>query len=647
MQQLLTENLWLALIAALLLGMLIMWLLEMFILRRSIKVDLANQEAELKKRDTDLQNVQNELGQSNAALRAKGDELQNALNARTASDKTIAELKTQLARSNTDVDAALKTRQQLEATLNARTGELAELRTKYTTLAGEQDQTRASLTSTQAELQDTRAHQRGAVAEVAKLTAAAAATAAVVKNLESSKSALIAQIEALNGELTNARAALDDGNVARVQLEKDLDGTRAEAQNAASMLEASHATRARLEAQIGDADLRIGDLEGQVSDLESKNSALDADVAKLTAGALAAAAVIKGLEDDKSSLTAQHAQLQGEFESLARAKALDDAQLAELKLQLSQVNNALGITTRDKETYQQTLAARVTELGEAQTQLVQAKQDNSSLLTDIAKFTARAATAAALVQGLEGNKRDLNAQVEQLRTELDAERAHTQSLQAAQAEAQSALMEPTETHASQAASENAEMELSASNGDGGEPELALMQETLAVAALTQAAQKEDGTEPYASVCPQDLSVIRGIGVEFEDRLYRAGIGTYWEISQCSDDELAAILELDEVQRMSVNLAAIRGQALELARETGTQKRSWKGGVPDDFDMLVGIGRVYEGRLYEAGICTFEALSQTSLEELARICHAPQLNQNHYQSWIDQARALVEARRKGL
>jgi predicted flap endonuclease-1-like 5' DNA nuclease len=64
-------------------------------------------------------------------------------------------------------------------------------------------------------------------------------------------------------------------------------------------------------------------------------------------------------------------------------------------------------------------------------------------------------------------------------------------------------------------------------------------------------------------------------------------------------------------------------------------------------MLIGIGRVYEGRLYEAGICTFETLAKCSVEQLAEVCRAPHYSQTHYQSWIDQARVLVEARRKGI
>jgi len=601
MEQLMTQAPWLVILAALLLGMLIMWLLELFFLRRNLKSELANLDASLKQRDADLQSARSSLEQTEAALNGKTADLTSALNGRAAAETQIADLKTQLSKNSADLDATRQARQQLETTLNTRAAEAADLRAKLNTLSGERDELRANFNNAQSELDTTRAQQRGSLAEIAKLTAAAAATAAVVKGLETSKTDLTAQIATLNGELSTARSDAD-------YLRARLDQTEAERVKLDNSLVAAGAAKETLEITLADTTQRANDLdgiktalEGQVGQLQDKTAALDDDIAKLTAGALAAAQVIKLLEGDKTALTAEKSQLQGEFDALQKAKALDDAELAESKLQLSHVNTALGITMRDKETYQQTLAERVTELGEAQTQLTRAKQDNNNLLADIAKFTARAAAATALAQGLEDRKRDLSAQVEQLRGELDAERAKGATLTASVAAA---------------------------------PEAESQAQTLAA---LQAA--DDAAEPLEAACPQDLSAVRGIGAEFEQRLYDAGIGTYWDLAQRSESELAAILNLGDLQATGVNVAALRGDALRLARETKTQKRTWKGGAPDDFDRISGIGRVYEGRLYEAGICTYAALAQCSVEQLAAICRAPQFNANHFQNWIDQARAL--------
>ncbi|MCG3142059.1 MAG: Chromosome partition protein Smc [Anaerolineae bacterium] len=602
MEQLMTQAPWLVILAALLLGMLIMWLLELFFLRRNLKSELTNLDASLKQRDADLQSARSSLEQTEAALNGKTADLTSALNGRAAAETQIADLKTQLTKSNADLDATRQTRQQLETTLNTRAAEATDLRVKLNALSGERDELRANFNNAQSELDTTRAQQRGSLAEIAKLTAAAAATAAIVKGLETSKTDLTAQIATLNGELSTARSDAD-------YLRARLDQTEAERVKLDNSLVAAGAAKETLEITLADTTQRANDLdgiktalEGQVGQLQDKTAALDGDIAKLTAGALAASQVIKLLEGDKTALTVEKSQLQGEFDALQKAKALDDAELAESKLQLSHVNTALGITKRDKETYQQTLAERVTELGEAQTQLTRAKQDNNNLLADIAKFTARAAAATALAQGLEDRKRDLSAQVEQLRGELDAERAKGATLTASVAAA---------------------------------PEAESQAQTLAA---LQA--EDDAAEPLEAACPQDLSAVRGVGAEFEQRLYDAGIGTYWDLAQRSESELAVILNLGDLQATGVNVAAIRGDALRLARETKTQKRTWKGGAPDDFDRIGGIGRVYEGRLYEAGICTYAALAQCSVEQLAAICRAPQFNANHFQNWIDQARALI-------
>ncbi len=140
-------------------------------------------------------------------------------------------------------------------------------------------------------------------------------------------------------------------------------------------------------------------------------------------------------------------------------------------------------------------------------------------------------------------------------------------------------------------------------------------------------------------CPQDLSRIKGIGTVFETKLYAAGVGTFWELSETSSERLAEILEVKDFQK--VDLGAIKVEALRLAEETGTLNRTWDGTPPDDFEPFEGIGEVYEGRLYDAGICTYRALATASVEQLAEICKAPEWRRPDYASWIAQARRLIE------
>ncbi len=80
--------------------------------------------------------------------------------------------------------------------------------------------------------------------------------------------------------------------------------------------------------------------------------------------------------------------------------------------------------------------------------------------------------------------------------------------------------------------------------------------------------------------------------------------------------------------------------MRLAEETGTTERAWDGTAPDDFEPLEGVGEVYEGRLYDAGICTFRALANATVAQLAAICKAPAWRQPDYASWIAQAKAKL-------
>jgi predicted flap endonuclease-1-like 5' DNA nuclease len=141
-------------------------------------------------------------------------------------------------------------------------------------------------------------------------------------------------------------------------------------------------------------------------------------------------------------------------------------------------------------------------------------------------------------------------------------------------------------------------------------------------------------------CPQDLSAVPGVGQVFEDRLYAAGIGSYWELAETPADELATILNVRAFQ--GVDLDTIKAAAMRQAVETNSLGRAWDGTPPDDFAGLPGIGEVYERRLYEAGICTFAALAATSAERLAEVCQAPRARTPDYAAWIALAAERVAA-----
>jgi predicted flap endonuclease-1-like 5' DNA nuclease len=139
-------------------------------------------------------------------------------------------------------------------------------------------------------------------------------------------------------------------------------------------------------------------------------------------------------------------------------------------------------------------------------------------------------------------------------------------------------------------------------------------------------------------CPQDLAMVDGIGTIFEEKLFEAGVGSFWELAGMPDEELVEILDLKRFQ--GVDLAAIKADAMRLANETNSAGRVWDGTPPDDFELLEGIGNIYERRLYSAGICSYAALASATPERLAEICHAPAFQRPDYAFWIAQARQIV-------
>jgi predicted flap endonuclease-1-like 5' DNA nuclease/uncharacterized RDD family membrane protein YckC len=145
--------------------------------------------------------------------------------------------------------------------------------------------------------------------------------------------------------------------------------------------------------------------------------------------------------------------------------------------------------------------------------------------------------------------------------------------------------------------------------------------------------------PNVVNAPQDLAAIRGIGPVFEQRLYRAGIGAFWEVATLIDADLSRILALTDLQLKQIDLAALREDARRLAIESGTVGMIWQGDALDDFEPIEGIGPVFEQRLYDAGIRSYAALATSTPAELARIVKAPKPSQPDYASWIEQAARL--------
>lgn len=148
--------------------------------------------------------------------------------------------------------------------------------------------------------------------------------------------------------------------------------------------------------------------------------------------------------------------------------------------------------------------------------------------------------------------------------------------------------------------------------------------------------------PEVVAQPQDLSAVTGVGATYEQRLYNAGIGTYWELATLDDDALRRVLKLDKARALAADLDAMRASATSLAAATETTGYVWNGEPVDDFEPIKGIGKVYEQRLYSAGIRTYAALANTAPEQLLEIVQARSPIPPDVASWITEAQALANA-----
>lgn len=165
------------------------------------------------------------------------------------------------------------------------------------------------------------------------------------------------------------------------------------------------------------------------------------------------------------------------------------------------------------------------------------------------------------------------------------------------------------------------------------------------ATSSRAAKPRAKNADLLAACPQHLEDVKGIGPTFAKRLYEAGIGSFWQLGQMSSEELGLILELDSMQEDTVDLDAIREEAMQLATETGSVGRVWNNQSPDDLGSIEGLGKTYAKRLYDAGICTYEALANSTPETLDGICQPPSFRKPDYDLWIENAKELVEGTAK--
>ena len=413
--------------------------------------------------------------------------------------------------------------------------------------------------------------------------------------LEATIRARDTRIGELESRANQCQVALDDCAGARAKLEQELGLFKIQVAQLSNDLNAAQKNHAALDAELQTRSAQLSKLHLEVNEHETQKNKLLNEVAQFTAGATTSAAFIKNLEGDKNGLQSQIAQLRAELETANGTHKNLEQQVGVLQGQLAKVRadlDACHMTQQAVEAKRLTLQTHADQL-RADLDACQAQKQN--LVTEVAKLTTGAATSSALVQKIENEQAQRDAELKRVTQERDQLNVELATLRA------------------QATTHN------------------------------PAVRSADDETPFTAACPQHLSDVRGIGSVFEQRLYEAGIGSYWQLSQLADARLGEILQVTGLQAKQIDYDAIRADAQRLAKESKSIGRTWSQTKPDDFEPLEGIGHTFEKRLYDAGICTFKALAQATVAQLEEICHAPAHLKPDYALWIKQAQDLVAKR----
>ncbi|GIV71745.1 MULTISPECIES: helix-hairpin-helix domain-containing protein [Caldilinea] len=425
-----------------------------------------------------------------------------------------------------------------------------------------------------------------------------------------------------------------------------------------------------------------------LADAQAQLDSLRRDLGMFTAAGAQLAAALEKRNSEYTALlnriaaeeTARHletaltTEMQPAEEALTPADGLDlsealaarTAELDDLRSEYERLKMALEQTLADREALQQALEARVAEVGSLNDQVAAMHTELQALIAEkdalslqlqtrvdsIAAAHAKAeAELAALRQTYDAlaQARDgLEAQLAACHNEVTALQNRVEALQGRLQHATKEVDEArTELQMREAEIKRLQTELAEAAGwQQRAPAIAEFGRSLSLINETKLAAANSAIAmnlmPKAVRTPQDLGMVKGIGRVYEQRLYEAGIGTYWELANLSNEEMERILQVNPLQKLRLDFDAIRADAERLAQETNTVGQLWSGEAPDDFEPIEGIGKIYERRLYEAGIRTYRDLASTTPERLAEIIKPRPPAQPDFAHWIAQARQLAEA-----
>ncbi|MCX7853197.1 MAG: helix-hairpin-helix domain-containing protein [Caldilineales bacterium] len=403
-----------------------------------------------------------------------------------------------------------------------------------------------------------------------------------------------------------------------------------------------------LQARLGEREERLRANEQALGAAQQQNRTLEASLTAYYARLTEAYKRITELQNELVNLRSAHHELRARMETqIATAKAgkeVQEVELEELRTKAAELRAGLDIREAENADLRHRLEAAQTARAELENVLAHRDRELEALNRQVAALQAE-------LEAAQINRRGLEATLSQRMTELAALQMQVESLQAQAAAMPTApppavVPDATTTVAlaeQAAAAPQAETPTVAeaealTERAAAAPFVAL--DVAAIKARILRATPEAGVTVRQQAWPQDLEEVRGIGQAFANRLYRAGIGTFWELVHLNDAEWLAILQPAVAQRRRLDWDAIRQSALALAQTTDTVGLVWSGTRADDFVALPGLGKALARRLYEAGILTYEDLAQKTPEQLAAVFGVPPGGRFDYEAWIAEARRRV-------
>ncbi len=392
-------------------------------------------------------------------------------------------------------------------------------------------------------------------------------------------------------------------------------------------------------------------LQGQVNELSAQATGAESALALKEQELAEAQAQIEGLTAQIDGLNAQVADLEGQLAAANSAKAELEAALQAGQTELDNARAELAQIDEESQRALGEKAVRLGAVGAGATAIAAIKDKeeelaaaNEQLQTLQAQVDDLSSERAALAQSQESLQADLQSREAEV-ADLQAQLAALQEQAAKVVEEQAALQEQL----SEVAEDRNEVEalrsaaLSFSNAAALSDALAHLP---AIKKHAVTAAIVAGVQPVLSPRIQALTDVKGVGSAYQQRLYRAGIGTYWELASVPDADLESTLEIPELQRARIDFDETRADAYEWASLTDTVGLLWNGDHVDDFEALPGIGKTFEKRLYEAGITTYEQLAECGVERLAEIVKAPPMREVNYDEWLTAVREILAERAAG-